>query len=1020
MRFPALVFFASLLAGSARPATGDVTYNSSFIPGSPQEAAVLLHNSGSTLAGKVRSAETGSNWTYRFVAPPSSRIQVRCAIEGEVTITATGADGKPVAIRTEPSGKQLLIYGTVPLNNPLGDGLRIRFAPKLVPITLSAVRVSIVMPDRNADGLGDALETMMGIGPNQRATVIPRPPRPYTSFQTGSPFSPEIGVPADAVLVYSANEETIKSWLDKGYVVQTMGGFRAGADYVKDHPDEVQKDAAGNFITIGGDSFYMLPTEPRNENSKAYYATALGLGSTAICPEEPEIWAREGYSDAFKREWQSRYGTPWERPDGSVDARYKAEQLKAFLTRRQIEAILTDAEKQKPAAARMVAIHSPVTYYQWAITLPHFALASLPGLQEIIGQVWTGTARSPARSAGVRAERTFEVGYLEYSSLNQLVRGMNKRMWFLMDPVEDNPGRTQEDYEKNYEQTLMAALLFPQVNCYEVMPWPQRIYGRVPPGYATVVNTVVGALAEMWRFPDNVLDSGTPGIGTFVSDSMAWQRADPSPSDFDGFYGLSLPLVTHGIPVEVLQLDRVTEPGYLNRTSTLLMTYDLLKPASPEINHALADWVRRGGSLVVAGGTDAYDEVKESWWRKAGYTSPVDALFADLGIRVKRSPSLPLPTLGVDLKPVLTGDGAAHNLENRRAYTVDLTPYARETGSALVRFEDVKPDDGWGAWLASAEMRFGGKLAASFRTGSDLETRFLAEERATGFSNGARFADRTGYWVYRFDNLPRDRSVTLTLDMANGFLVKAGPASARPPLLETSDTSFDRSVQKLRLPPNYPPTYLQPDAAVNALYRLSGAPSPIVWETKVGSGNVLYAGVPPGFFSATAQTSRWLRAMTKRAYEKTLGTYREKSYFLARRGPFKVVRALTAEFNAEGRYVNLLSPTLAVVEDPDVAAHGWAFWLDAGPASGPPRVMAVSGRLRARFEQPATTGFLVQAPTGTEGVARLYAGKRSVAGVRAFTALGQEVGVRSYPDGDTVLLRYPNDADGVVVRVGWK
>jgi hypothetical protein len=998
----------------------DVSLVNSITPGTPQEAAILLLAGRSALNGKTRVAEPGAYWTYRIVAPANSRLNIRYSLSGEATVTAVGFDGKPVAIRREVAEGQMTIFCTVPAKSPPGNGLNMKLTAKNGPVSVTGIRATILLPDKNGDGLPDMLEAAMGVNPNARPVNIQRPPRPYTTFQTGLPYSADIAVPTDAVLVYSANEETIRSWIDKGYLVQTMGGFRAGPEYVKDHPDEVQRDGTGNPITIGGSSFYMLPTEARNENSKQYYITALGAGSQAVCPEEPEIFAKEGYSEAFKREWRAKYGSDWESPHGSIEARYKAEQLKAFLTRRQIEAILLAAENEKPAAARMLAIHSPVTYYQWAITVPHFALFSIPTLQEIIGQVWTGTARSPTRLGGVRAERTFELGYLEYSSLNQLVRGSNKRLWFLMDPVEDDPGRTQEDYQRNYEQTLIASLLFPQVNSYEVMPWPQRIYGRTPPAYSTVVNTVVGALTEMWRFPDTTLDAGSNGIGTFVSDSMAWQREQPYPSDYDGFHALTLPLVSHGVPVDVLQLDRVTEPGYLNRVTTLLVSYDFLKPASPDINRAVAEWVRRGGCLLVVGGEDAYDRLKDSWWQKAGFASPLEALFTDLGLPVKKQVYSPVVAATAQLQTALTGDPAAHNLENRRQQSIDLTPFANETRSVFVRLEDVKPDDGWGAWLASAELRFGGRLAASFRTGSDIETRFLAEEAGSTFTGTARFADRNGYWVYRFDNLPRDRQVTLTLDIANGYLVKVGPARERAPLLETGDSGFDRTVQKVRLSPSYPPIFLQPNGQSTAIYRLPGAPSPVVWESKVGSGNVLYAGVPPAFFSATAQTSRWLRALVKRTTEKGLAAYREKPYFMIRRGPFKAVRALGADYRAEGRYVNLLSPTLAVVEDPEVPARNWAFWADAGTGSGPPKLLATSGRLRHRFEDGGTTSFVVQAPTGTEGAARLFSGRKSVGGARAFTLLGAELPVRTFPDGDTLLVRYPNDADGVVVRVSWK
>ena len=37
----------------------------------------------------------------------------------------------------------------------------------------------------------------------------------------------------------------------------------------------------------------------------------IDAGIVAIFLEEPEFWARSGYSDAFKREWKAYYGTEW-------------------------------------------------------------------------------------------------------------------------------------------------------------------------------------------------------------------------------------------------------------------------------------------------------------------------------------------------------------------------------------------------------------------------------------------------------------------------------------------------------------------------------------------------------------------------------------------------------------------------------------------------------------------------------------------------------------------------------------
>jgi hypothetical protein len=224
----------------------------------------------------------------------------------------------------------------------------------------------------------------------------------------------------------------------------------------------------------------------------------------------------------------------------------------------------------------------------------------------------------------------------------------------------------------------------------------------------------------------------------------------------------------------------------------------------------------------------------------------------------------------------------------------------------------------------------------------------------------------------------------------------------------------------LRIPPTYTTTHYSLPPGANALYAVAGDPSPLVWETKAGDGNVLFAGIAPGYLTSTAQTSRWMRALTKRAFENAGGKYQEQSYFLSRRGPYAAVRTLGKEFTLDGTWVNLLSPTLAVVEDPEIPARASGFFMAAGPDRGGPRMMAASGRLRAKYETGAATGFLVQAPAKTEGVARLWAGKRRAAGAKAYNVWGEPVNVSLYPDGDTLLVRYNNDPDGVAVKVTWQ
>jgi len=460
--------------------------------------------------------------------------------------------------------------------------------------------------------------------------INPRPKEPHTSFQTPTGYLPENDIRTDAVIVYSSDKDRISSWKEKGYSVQTMYGFRTGDDYIKDHRDEGQTAADGTILTCGPGSYYMVPTQSRLDAALAYYRRTLDGGTDAVVPEEPEFFIQAGYSESFKREWHAYYNEPWQDQTSSIEARWKSSRLKGYLEYRMVKSILEDAEKRRPEVVRMIAAHSPVSYYLWGIIYPHYEVMKLPALQEMIAQVWTGTARSACRYEGVMAERTFENGFLEYSSLYNLMRGTGKRVWFLMDPLEDNPDRSMVDYETNYEKTLVASLMFPEVDEYEVMPWPTRIFGRVPDEFATKTMSVVTMLGDMHNQKDSELDVGTRGIATFVADSMAWQRGEPHASNFDNFYGLTLPLLMRGIPVQVAQLERTPEPNYLQPYKVLLVSYDIMKPMDPAYNKALAKWVKAGGTLILFGGTDAYNDLPE-WWKRAGFKSPHDHLLAELG-----------------------------------------------------------------------------------------------------------------------------------------------------------------------------------------------------------------------------------------------------------------------------------------------------------------------------------------------------------------------------------------------------
>lgn len=489
-----------------------------------------------------------------------------------------------------------------------------------------------------------------------------------TCFQTGGAWSEAGNLRSDVAIVYGIDPglpQRIKTWRDRGYRIHVMTGVSWGnyQDYLYgrfdgvNHEDEAQTDRRGNKISHGGDVYYMSPGTNFGKFLCVGVQRALDAGAEAIHLEEPEFWVRGGYSEGFKREWRAHYGKDWQPPHSSVDAQWRASKLKYFLYRRALQQVFDYVQDYNRRTGRKVRCyvptHSLLNYAHWRIVSPESSLARLNGCDGYIAQVWTGTSRTPNQFRGQVRERTFETAFLEYGAMQNLVRATGRTVWYLNDPIEDNPNHDWSDYQRNWEATLVASLLQPEVWQYEVAPWPERIFnGRypssakpedrqpIPQPYATKLQTVMNALNDM-KQKRVEWDCGTTGIGVLVSDSLMFQRGDPSSGDphLSEVYGMALPLLKRGMPIMPVQLENVTVPRYLADFRVLLLSYHGMKPLSPDVHSAIADWVKRGGRLLVCDDDSDPYHVVRAWWNTGGlsYATPREHLFEQLSFGVASS-----------------------------------------------------------------------------------------------------------------------------------------------------------------------------------------------------------------------------------------------------------------------------------------------------------------------------------------------------------------------------------------------
>lgn len=649
----------------------------------------------------------------------------------------------------------------------------------------------------------------------------------WTGFQESRPYGEKYDLRTDFVMVYGISddlEERIAGWKERGYIIHLMTGVSWGqyqgylyGEYDgRTHWDEAQMNRAGDHLLHGKDVPYMVPTVAFSEFLATGIKRAIDCGVEAIHLEEPEFWAAGGYSEAFQREWRIYYQEDWIPPHESPDAQYRASKLKAYLYYRALDRLCAQmkeyAEVNYGRAVRFyVPTHSLINYTQWRIISPEAMLVNMPACDGFIAQIWTGTSRTRNVYRGVREERTFETAFLEYGVMQELVRGTGRDMWFLHDPIEDNPNYTWSDYKVNYEDTVIASLLHPYVSNYEVCPWPRRVFElaypkeegdgkeKIPPDYATELLTVMHVLRTMHEHEEAKTEELTAGIGLLLANSAMFQRGDiqqePIQGDFryDGtisslilpsehheamlnwssFYGMALPLVKHGIPLRAVQLDNLLHfPGYLDDYRVLLLSYEFMKPEHPGLHQVLAQWIREGGILIYAGnGSDPYHNVRE-WWNRGAkvYDRPDDHLFEALGLGRR-------PEEGEHL----IGDGA---VILRREHPAKLAE--TEEGAAWVR-DSVKR----ALALRGEEPAYQEKHYLQIRRGPYVATRVMKE------SMSEQSVVIPGRYIDLFDaRLPVAANPEVTVGSGSLLYDLASHRKAAPAVLVSSSRVRDEEVRE--------------------------------------------------------------------------------------------------------------------------------------------------------------------------------------------------------------------------------
>ena len=479
-----------------------------------------------------------------------------------------------------------------------------------------------------------------------------------TFFQTNRNYDPRLDIPVDAVVVHPHNtfphepEKMQDSWAARGVPVGRM--FFADSDDLNEYwknaagDNELKKD--GTPMLCSGIRPYMVPTDGWiNYLRERKVMPSLKNGIQAVLPEEPLGHVFTGYEESTKRLYKEEYGCDWEDPAESETARWRIARLKALLYNRlEQELCRTSKEYQSGTPVDfIVPIHSLFSNKANQLTAPLGLSLKSNGYDGYIGQIWTGPVQWCMEACPSGTVSFFSAAFMLYDYFVQLVCGTGRKLWLLVDPVEDNPHHSWNDFRNWYQQCVTAMLMMREVNAYEVMPWPERIFLPVsftpgiddpadnptPPDYFTLVLSIVQALQEMPAGGEWLDGAEECGLGIAVADSAMWQKNKKHA--LGGLFGLRIPLLENGIVAHNFVMERAGDAGYSAQFKTIILSYEDWTPYEPVMQTNLINWVRAGGTLIIFGSREKHsallDELKNTGGGKVFYNETAPEEFFNAG-----------------------------------------------------------------------------------------------------------------------------------------------------------------------------------------------------------------------------------------------------------------------------------------------------------------------------------------------------------------------------------------------------
>ena len=456
--------------------------------------------------------------------------------------------------------------------------------------------------------------------------------RTYASVDHG--YSPAMHLNVDAYIVSAKYQKDFKN---AGYSIIGSSGSFNKSNYSVAHPEVLQQDANGGTGGFWNSSVLTYDVVKYNISDKLRDMVSRSNWSVGFV--EPEMFRYGGYGPAYKELWYTKYDEVWSDPNGAVRSIFMSQRLNVFTHTNAIKmyASYVNEKEGKTEHLYSVAPHSTLAYatYTGGITDGYVHMMGTGQVETVTGQTWSNTIINHVRYAGVSERRTFINAFMEYGTYLDAVNYYDTYFYALCDPMSDTYTSDPEEYWRQLcHEQLVSSLMYPEINRWEFI-WTNRSFMNVSPDYRSEQLNIHNAMLEI-SGAEFSLTAGTPGITYLLGDTLTWQSPDKpayGENAYDGFWGVAAPLVYDGIPLRTMAMELITKPSDLDNVSVLIVSYDNQKPLYEELNVAIAEWVKKGGTLLYLGGPDEYLTIPEAWWNQEGKGgSPTANLLSLLGV----------------------------------------------------------------------------------------------------------------------------------------------------------------------------------------------------------------------------------------------------------------------------------------------------------------------------------------------------------------------------------------------------